>query len=675
MAPNAPPANLPVIEQYKDNLPAVVAQAEEVLGSAAATPRLFQRGHLLVAVQGAEPQPAALITRTPGTPVIRVCPKSTLRLCLANGATWCIYDKRSKALEATMPQPWVIDTVLELGKWPHVPPLRGIVTAPTLRQDGTVLDTPGYDEGTGLFYDPGTTRFPPIPDAPTRADAEAALVVLQEPFKDFPFREPHHVSATLAALFTVLFRHAIDGNVPFMGVNAPTAGTGKTLLVDVIAITATGRSAPKMSQPAREEEWNKQLLTCALEGDQIILIDNCTETLASGELCRAITADIIKGRILGVMENGEAPQKAVYFATGNGLRFKSDITRRVLPIELESSLERPETRTDFTLKKPLPVWTMEHRPALVHAALTIARAYHLATDKPLIPTWGSFEAWRALVCGPLLWLGLADPVRGVEELREDDEEREQLRTFLLAWHAVYANTPTTLSKVKQDIAAYTTSPMAEAVYVTLNDALQPFDTSGKPTLNLDSVGKNLKKRARRIICGKTITRGKTRTSAGYPWTVETRNLCRCVGCVDAGVLAREKGNKVTVKSIDPAASTPPTLSPDGNPVSGNNVNVLHGVSGGQTTYTTPPDQGAVPAFTAFTVTQLWCAACSTNVSFRALPQLDGTELYLCDTCDTEVGRKAPPVPGSTGALPSADPATMDGDTLPLPEVNINDIPF
>jgi putative DNA primase/helicase len=462
-----------------------------------------------------------------------------------------------------------------------------------LRQDGTVLDTPGYDARTGLFYEPGTTEFPAIPAAPTRAEAEAALAVLQAPLKDFPFREQHHRNAAIAALFTVLFRHAITGNVPMIGVNAPTAGTGKTLLVDVIALTATGRSAPKMSQPAREEEWNKQLLTCALEGDQIVLIDNCTDTLASGELCRAITAETIKGRILGVMENGEAPQNAVYFATGNSLRFRGDINRRVLPIELESELERPETRTKFTIDCPLLDWTRVHRPALVQAALTIARAYHLATDKPSVRAWGSFEAWRALVCGPLLWLGLADPILGVEELQHEDEEREQLRTLLLAWDAVYSNTPTTLVKAKQDILTFTTdtAPGTDSVYHALNDALQAFDTAGKPTLNLDSVGKNLKKRERRVICGKTLRRGKTRTNKGYEWFVETRKPCTCVGCVGVPDTREKNGRKVTVKNIDARTSAPPTRRESDAPVGSSNINGLSGARGGKNTYT-PGDLSA-----------------------------------------------------------------------------------
>ena len=56
----------------------------------------------------------------------------------------------------------------------RVPELRGVRESPTLRADGSILQTPGYDEKTGLWYEP-RSDYPVIPENPTRADAEAAL--------------------------------------------------------------------------------------------------------------------------------------------------------------------------------------------------------------------------------------------------------------------------------------------------------------------------------------------------------------------------------------------------------------------------------------------------------------------------------------------------------------------
>ena len=44
-----------------------------------------------------------------------------------------------------------------------------------------MLTKSGYDEATGLLFDPGDTHFPPIPSAPTREQAEVALRTLEVP--------------------------------------------------------------------------------------------------------------------------------------------------------------------------------------------------------------------------------------------------------------------------------------------------------------------------------------------------------------------------------------------------------------------------------------------------------------------------------------------------------------
>src|SRR5690606_10365135 len=53
--------------------------------------------------------------------------------------------------------------------------LRGIVEAPTMRLDGTILSQPGYDDATGIYLDTGGVEFPPIPDQPTHRQALVAL--------------------------------------------------------------------------------------------------------------------------------------------------------------------------------------------------------------------------------------------------------------------------------------------------------------------------------------------------------------------------------------------------------------------------------------------------------------------------------------------------------------------
>jgi hypothetical protein len=91
-----------------------------------------------------------------------------------------------------------------------------------------------------------------------------------------------------------------------------------------------------------------------------------------------------------------------------------------LPIRLAPTVENPEERTDFT-NPDLLAWVRQNRPRLAVAALTILRAYFVA-GRPQQPggTWGSFDAWSALVRGSIVWAGLADPLATRETAKADD---------------------------------------------------------------------------------------------------------------------------------------------------------------------------------------------------------------------------------------------------------------
>src|SRR5204863_334210 len=74
----------------------------------------------------------------------------------------------------------VAETYLEReGQW-QLPALTRVISAPTLRADGSVLDEPGYDARTGLLFDPQGAAFPKLAASPTREDAVAAVGVLKE---------------------------------------------------------------------------------------------------------------------------------------------------------------------------------------------------------------------------------------------------------------------------------------------------------------------------------------------------------------------------------------------------------------------------------------------------------------------------------------------------------------
>ena len=147
----------------------------------------------------------------------------------------------------------VADTYLSrTGGW-KLPELSGVTCAPFLRRDGSLCERPGYDPESGLLFKPGNEIFPEVPQQPSKADAVEALAVLDRLIDSFPFVSPADRSVALSAILTTLDRRSMT-TAPLHAFTAPTAGTGKSLLVDVVATIATGRLTPVIAQGRTEEE-------------------------------------------------------------------------------------------------------------------------------------------------------------------------------------------------------------------------------------------------------------------------------------------------------------------------------------------------------------------------------------------------------------------------------------
>jgi hypothetical protein len=79
----------------------------------------------------------------------------------------------------TTPKAHVSASALAATNWPNLRPLRGIVTAPVFRPDGTLVQSPGYDDTTGLIYSPklSLAEVPERPSAEEVANARTFIPV------------------------------------------------------------------------------------------------------------------------------------------------------------------------------------------------------------------------------------------------------------------------------------------------------------------------------------------------------------------------------------------------------------------------------------------------------------------------------------------------------------------
>ena len=122
-----------------------------------------------------------------------------------------------------------------------------------MRPDGSLLTASGYDRRTRYFLSlPADLALPPIPDRPSREEAEAALARLNKLLDGFPFEDEVSRSVALAILMTPVLRVAMDMS-PLLGVSAKSPGTGKSFLVDLATTIALGRFCPVMG-PGKDDK-------------------------------------------------------------------------------------------------------------------------------------------------------------------------------------------------------------------------------------------------------------------------------------------------------------------------------------------------------------------------------------------------------------------------------------
>ncbi len=309
------------------------------------------------------------------------------------------------------PPSWLIDAVYRRGSFGGViRPLSGVVESPTIRVDGSVVQSPGYDSRTGLIFRPNAS-FPKVPESPTREDAAKALSVLLEVLADFPMFQAADSSAWVSMVLSMIGRSSIDGYVPLFAVTANVRGAGKSLLVDAATLIAYGRRAARKAFTRDDDEMRKTITAVAIGATPSVLFDNLDVQLGGAALDAAITSAMWSDRLLGQSRmTGDLPMRTIWSATGNNMAFGSDVGRRVLPIRLQSPLETPEIRSGFD-HPDLLHWIEEQRPFLAVAALTMLRAYFVAgCPKQTGDEWGSFESWSAKIRGAIVWAGGADPM-------------------------------------------------------------------------------------------------------------------------------------------------------------------------------------------------------------------------------------------------------------------------
>jgi hypothetical protein len=378
-----------------------------------------------------------------GRPSVEPASDAWLRGSLSRSANWMRMDQHGH-LRGAFPPPEVVRDIASID-FPPFPALSSVTEVPTLRADGTILGTPGYDPVSTVFYAPANNlKMFPLPDFPTQKQVIDAKSLIEEAIGEFPYADDASRANVFGLLLTPVLRPAIFGCTPLAVVDAPQAGTGKSLLIDVLSIITTGRPSAMVPYPSREEEMQKQIGASLIAGRQLIAFDNLEGELRSPALALALTAKEYEARILGFSKNMTVPNMATWIVTGNNIRPAGDMPRRCYQIRLDAKQSKPYTGRSFR-HPDLLRWVAANRSELLHALLIIAR-YWFATGCPDAvgaTVVGSFEDWHRKIGGIVTRAHIPEFLGNYARFIErEDESPAQWENFLAELYDRLQNTKT-----------------------------------------------------------------------------------------------------------------------------------------------------------------------------------------------------------------------------------------
>ncbi|RJP77988.1 MAG: hypothetical protein C4524_07320, partial [Candidatus Zixiibacteriota bacterium] len=362
------------------------------------------------------------------------------------------YKQTAQGLLPASPPMEIPRDIMALGDW-SFPPLEGVTGIPIFRPDGSVCRTPGYDPATRLYYaaDPDLEQMPELLEDP---DAEIVTMfkeMLLDIYCDLPFAEEADKANALALLCTLPLRPAIAGLIPMAVITAPTPGTGKSLLADVIALMGTGKVAPMEGLSNTDDETRKLITSLLDKASPLICFDNVEGSLRAPSLARALTCTIWEDRILGQSATVSLPQRALWLATGNNVQLRGDLPRRTFPIRLDAQMSKPWERKEFRHPR-LRDYVRHYWPDFLAAIYTLGRAWILAgRPQPAqeLPVLGGYEAWVETLGGILAFAGVEGFLANLDDFHAAaDQEGQEWEAFLETWHSILGEQGVSCAEIK-----------------------------------------------------------------------------------------------------------------------------------------------------------------------------------------------------------------------------------
>jgi len=340
--------------------------------------------------------------------------------------------------EEVTPPPAMLAATLAPKRWPGLKPLHGIAGAPLLRPDGTLLQTPGYDDATGLYL---ASKIPlrPVPPKPTAKQVTAARNFLFRRFLgDFPWVSDADKANYIGVIATPILRRYLRTLIPFVVYTATMASSGKTILT----------SGPGMLYGQRVLTWTnddaelrKTITSVMADPVGTVVFDNLAEgsVIDSPVLARLITDRTWADRLLSKNVTASYANDRLWSATGNNLRLGGDMPSRTVLIRLNPDVPHPEERTGFAIPN-LDHWILDpanQRQVLWHLLVLVLDWTGNGAPVKKGVTMRQFTPWAEAVGGFLDHHEIGGFLANVEDVRKADDDDAMWTAFLARWHKIF----------------------------------------------------------------------------------------------------------------------------------------------------------------------------------------------------------------------------------------------
>lgn len=362
-------------------------------------------------------------------------------------------DKKPKLVNKNAPPVLVARMLDDRTQW-KLPVLHAITEIPTMTLDGTILDKPGYDEDTGIYFDPGSTVFPKIKADPTPVEGKAAMAEIVDLLTDFPFVDaPGYTGVSQAVLLAAILTGPVRRMLPSAPAFAFVANeveSGKSTAAEISPALMTGRKIAGQTFTNDPDEQRKGIMAHCACGSPALLYDNVDCVVTGAPLEMALTSSSIEARLLGANDKQvTALTNMLVLMTGNKLVIGGDMTSRVLVCWIIAKMALKDRK--FRYPK-LIEHVIANRPQLIAAVLTALRAYILHGQAQTMTEIGGdrFVDWSNLIAGCLIWYGYADPRRSGDAVRADDPVKEGQRAVVQQWQKVFDEKWTTAADLRSD---------------------------------------------------------------------------------------------------------------------------------------------------------------------------------------------------------------------------------